>query len=58
LSFAGITDFISSKDLQEVMDRIHSTDDDKDTTEATDKQETTRYTAHMLQDEHKDAANQ
>ncbi|PNF43301.1 hypothetical protein B7P43_G14455 [Cryptotermes secundus] len=53
----GITDFISSKDLQDVMDRMHSTDDDKDTTAATDKQENTRYTAHMLQDEHKDAAN-
>jgi hypothetical protein len=58
LSFAGITDFISSKDLQDVMDRMHSIDDDKDTTAAIDKQENTRYTAHMLQDEHKDAANQ
>lgn len=37
---------------------MHSTDDDKDITVATDKQENTRYTAHMLQDEHKDAANQ
>lgn len=40
------------------MDRMHSIDDDKDTTAAIDKQENTRYTAHMLQDEHKDAANQ
>lgn len=53
----GITDFISSKDLQDVLDQMHSMDDDKHTTAATDKQKNTRYTAHMLQDEHKDAAN-
>jgi hypothetical protein len=58
LSFAGITDFISSKDLQDVMDRMHSADDGKDATAAINKQENTGYTAHMLQDAHKDAANQ
>jgi hypothetical protein len=57
LSFAGITDFISSKDLQDMLDRMRSMDHDKDSTGAIDKQENTRYTAHMLQDEHKDAAN-
>jgi hypothetical protein len=58
LSFAGISDFISSKDLQDMMDRMRHADDVKDTASATDKQESTKYTAHMLQDEHKDAANQ
>jgi hypothetical protein len=58
LSSAGISDFISAKDLQEAMERMHRTDDDKDATAATDKQENTKYTALMLQDEHKEAANQ
>jgi hypothetical protein len=58
LSFAGISEFISSKDLQQTMDRMHRIEDDEDTTAATDKQQNTTYTAHMLQEEHKDAANQ
>lgn len=57
LSLSGISSFISSKDLQEVIDQMQSTKED-DTVAATEKQDSERYTAHMLQDEHKDAANQ
>jgi hypothetical protein len=57
LSFAGITDFISSKTLQDTLDWMHRMDHDTNCTAAIDKQENTRYTAHMLQDEHKEAAN-
>jgi hypothetical protein len=57
LSLAGITSFTSSKDLQEVIDQMHRTSDN-DTTAGIEKQEDTRYVAHMLQDEYKDAVNQ
>jgi transcription antitermination factor NusG len=57
LSLAGITSFISSKDLQEVIDQMHRTSD-SDTAAAIEKQQDMGYVAHMLQDEHKDAVNQ
>jgi uncharacterized membrane-anchored protein YhcB (DUF1043 family) len=54
---AGIIKFTSAKDLQEVIDHMCCTSD-SDTAAAILKQEDTRYVAHMLQDEHKDAAKQ
>lgn len=54
---AGITKFTSAKDLQEVIDQMCCTSD-SDTAAAILKQEDTRYVAHMLQDEHKDAIEQ